>query len=275
MVPVAEQLKITDFHTHAFPDGLAERAIKSLCEGNEHVAFHDGTVSGLLASMAEAGIARSVICSIATRPEQFDNILNWSLSIDQQNLVPLGSVHPAADDPAGQMERLKEAGLCGIKVHPYYQDFVYDSDRMAAVWRAAERLGLLVVSHTGFDAAYPERDRRCDPEHILRVVDRFPELKLVTTHLGSWDDWDMVEKYLIGKPIYIEVSFGVQMVEQQRLKEMLLAHPQDYLLFGTDSPWTDQSESVQLLRGLQLPAERERALLEGNAERLLQSVAVG
>lgn len=263
---------ITDFHTHAFPDGLAERAIASLSEGNEHRAFHDGTVAGLRKSMEEAGIGRSVICSIATKPAQFQNILDWSLTVNSEQLVALGSVHPQAADPAGELAQLQQAGLCGIKVHPYYQDFVYDSPEMARVWRAAEQLGLLVVSHTGFDAAYPARDRRCDPEHILRVVERFPDLKLVTTHLGSWDDWDMVERYLIGKPVYIEISFGVQMVAPERLREMLLAHPAGYLLFGTDSPWTCQRESLELLRSLKLPASLEQALLSDNADRLLRQV---
>lgn len=66
--------KIIDFHTHAFPDKLAERAIKSL-EGEGEIKAHlNGTVSALLSSMDRYGIEKSVVCSIATKPAQFDSI---------------------------------------------------------------------------------------------------------------------------------------------------------------------------------------------------------
>jgi hypothetical protein len=67
---------ITDFHTHAFPDALATRAIRALEAETDRVkARLDGRISSLLRSMDYAGIRRSVICSIATKPEQFDSIL--------------------------------------------------------------------------------------------------------------------------------------------------------------------------------------------------------
>ena len=66
---------IIDFHAHAFPDAIAARAISHLEHGGGIKAFLDGTVSALLGSMDRAGIGTSVLCSIATKPEQFDSIL--------------------------------------------------------------------------------------------------------------------------------------------------------------------------------------------------------
>ena len=66
---------IIDFHTHAFPDELAERVIKMLEDEGGVKARLDGKISSLLGSMDKCGIEKSVICNIATKPAQFDSIL--------------------------------------------------------------------------------------------------------------------------------------------------------------------------------------------------------
>jgi hypothetical protein len=71
-------MPVIDVHAHAFPDELAPRAVSRI-EGLAGVrAVLDGTVSSLLRSMDAAGIERSVVLSIATKPSQFESILAWS-----------------------------------------------------------------------------------------------------------------------------------------------------------------------------------------------------
>jgi hypothetical protein len=87
--------KIIDFHTHAFSDEFAHKAMDSLTKDHPDVPyFLDGTIGSLLKSMDNAGIDKSVICSIATKPKQFKIILDWSLQIRTDRIIPLGSVHP-------------------------------------------------------------------------------------------------------------------------------------------------------------------------------------
>jgi uncharacterized protein len=259
---------IIDFHAHAFPDALAARAISQLEHGGGVKAFLDGRVSSLLGSMDSAGIGTSVICSIATKPEQFDPILKWSRQIASERIVPLPSIHPKGPDSVGQVRRVAEAGLAGIKLHPYYQDFDLDDESLFPLYRAIDEYGLLLVCHTGFDFAFP-RDRKADPVRIRRVVERVPGLKLVATHMGAWDDWDEVERHLIGHPISMDISLSLDLLGPKRARDMILAHPADRVLFGTDSPWGSQSETIQSLRALGLGEERENAILWGNAQVLL------
>ena len=259
---------IIDFHTHVFSDALAARAIAQLEHGGGVKAFHDGRVSSLLASMDSAGIETSVVCSISTKPEQFDPILRWSLAIASPRIVPLASIHPRASDLVGQARQVAEAGLVGIKLHPYYQDFDLDDEMLFPLYRALDELGLLVVCHTGFDFAFP-RDRKADPVRILRVVEQLPTLKFVATHMGAWDDWDEVEKHLLGKPITLDLSLSLELFGAERARSMLLAHPTDRILFGTDSPWASQAQTLRLVRALELGEARERAILYENARRLL------
>ena len=53
---------LIDFHTHAFPDALAPRAMSSLGERVDFTPTSDGTVSGLIKSMDEDGVDISVVC---------------------------------------------------------------------------------------------------------------------------------------------------------------------------------------------------------------------
>ena len=260
---------IVDFHAHAFPDAIAARAVSQLEHGGGVKAFLDGTVSSLLASMDSAGIQTSVICSIATKPEQFDPILKWSKLIASPRIVPLPSIHPQGPDPVGQARQVAEAGLFGIKLHPYYQDFDLDAEALFPLYRALDDLGLFVVCHTGFDFAFP-RQRRADPVRILRVLDRVPSLRLITSHMGAWDDWDEVEKHLLGKPITMDISLSIELLGRERARAMLLSHPADRILFGTDSPWSSQSETLGGLRSLGLDRDLEARILGGNAESFLR-----
>lgn len=263
-------MKIIDFHTHAFPDDLAERAMPRLEEEGNVRAPLDGRISSLLKSMDEAGIEKSVVCSIATKPSQFDPILKWSGDIASDRLIPFPSVHPADPESAEKVRIIREEGFKGIKLHPYYQGFDIDEERALPIYEAAQECGLILVVHTGFDLAFP-RDRKADPVRIVKVLNAFPELRFVTTHIGAWEDWDNVRKYLLGKPVYMGVSYSIGYLGKEKARDFLLTHPEDYILFGTDSPWASQQETIDAVRGLDLGVERERKLFSENAERLLGS----
>ena len=266
---------IIDFHTHAFPDALADRALQVLLEEGRKMydvnAYLDGKVSSLLASMDRCGIDKSIICSIATRPSQFEPIFLWSKKIASDRIIPFPSLHPEAADAQDQVRRIRAEGFRGIKFHPYYQDFSIDEERLFPIYKQIEAEGLIVVMHTGFDLAF-ERVRKADPQKIIRVLERFPGLKLVTTHLGSWEDWDEVEKHIMGKKIYMEVSFSLDCMNRETACKLILNHPKDHVLFGSDSPWADQGQAVMLLKSLDLSQERETRILRDNALKLLAAV---
>ena len=257
-----------DFHTHAFPDALARRAVASLEESGNITAYSDGTIKGLLASMDAASIERAVLCSIATRPGQFGDILAWSAAVRSERIIPLPSVLPRDDQHLAHVRQVHAQGFAGIKMHSYYQNYRLDDPALFPLYEELSELGMLLVIHAGFDIAFP-RERRADPARIDVVTRRWPKLQLIATHVGGWDDWDEVERLLIGRPVYLELSFGTYFLPAERLKRLLMAHPQEYLLFGSDSPWTDQKKSLEGLRALGLPQELFERITYGNARRLL------
>ncbi len=262
---------IIDFHTHIFPDTVAPNAIPFLEKQGDVKANLDGTKDSLLLSMEQAGIAKSVVCLIATKPSQFESIFKWSKEIASDQIIPFPSVHPADPDCLAQIEQIKKAGFSGIKMHPFYQDFIMDEKRLEPIYETLVEQQLIVLMHTGYDIAFP-RHRLADPAKIIKVINQFPKLKMVTSHLGGWDIWDEVSQILIGKPIYMDLSFALESLEVHQAKEMITQHPAEYVLFGSDSPWAAQADVIELVKKLQLNPELEEKILGKNAHRLLNSV---
>jgi predicted TIM-barrel fold metal-dependent hydrolase len=261
-------MPVIDFHAHIFPDALAEKALPQMAASGGILPVLDGKAASLVASMDAAGIDASVIASIATKPGQFDSILAWSRSIASERLIPFASVHP--DDPllAEHVQAAKTAGLPGIKLHPYYQHFALDEPRMEPLYEAVDAAGLVLLVHCGFDVGFPRR-RICDPAKLRAVADKRPGLRLVAAHLGGWMDWAEVEKWLLGRPVTLDLAACFDYMKADEIRRILLLHPAQYLVFGSDSPWFDQAESLANLRALHLPQSLEEAVLHGNAERLL------
>ena len=259
-----------DIHTHAFPDPIAKIAIPALEREGGIKAYLDGTVAGLLDSMDRSGIEQSVLCSIATRPEQFAPILEWSKELRSERIVPFPSLHP--NDPLllEHLQVVHDEGFKGIKMHSYYQDYFLDDPGLNALYEKMSDLGTILVIHAGYDIAFP-RIRKADPQRILEVCRQFPKLKLIATHLGGWDEWADVRTLLTGEPIYMELSFALDFLDQKRIRDILLSHPPEYLLFGTDSPWTDQATTLKMLAKLGLPEPLFDQIAGGNARRLLGS----
>lgn len=262
---------IIDFHAHAFEDTLAAKAIPFLEKEGNVTAATDGRAASLIASMDRAGIARSVVCPIATKPSQFEGIRRWAREVraTRPRLEMLLSIHPDDPDALAHADETADEGFKGVKFHPYYQRFSIDEPRLFPLYRRLAERGLFAVFHTGFDIAYPP-DRIANPLRVRHVIDALPGFKFVATHLGGWRDWEESCQYLIGQPVYLETSYCLHEMPAEKARAMILNHPADRILFGTDSPWADQSEELARWRALGLPEDCLAAALGGNAARLLQ-----
>lgn len=262
-------MPIIDFHTHAFPDEIAEKAMAKLQEECIVKACLNGTLGALLKSMDQNNITKAVLCNIATKPEQFNPILKWSKKVRSDRIIPLPSIHPFDKEIKEHLRIIKEEGFIGIKMHPFYQNFSIDDENAFYIYESLIENDLLIVMHCGYDISFPEWDI-ASPQRIIRVINKFPEVKFVTTHLGAWKQWDEVEKLIIGKKIYMEISFSFGWLPDEKIREFILKHPSDFILFGTDSPWADQGKEIENLKKLAFPEQLLNKILYINAETLLK-----
>lgn len=262
---------IIDSHTHVFPDELAERALSVLAKRAGVAPFSDGTCDGLLDSARTAGIALSIVAPIATKPSQARSINAWATEINRQypDLLSLGSIHPAQDDWAQEIDRLVADRIKGVKFHPDYQDFYVDEPRVFPLYRALAEAGLIALFHAGVDIGLPP-PVHCPPDRLARALDAVPEMTAIASHMGGYAQWRDVTRYLVGRPLYFDTSYSLIDLGIEPMLGLIEGHGAHRVLFGTDSPWTDQAAELHRISDLPLSADDRAAILGENARQLFK-----
>lgn len=261
---------IIDFHVHAFPDALAAKALPLLskCSGGVKPNY-DATISGLESYLAKNNVDYAVVLNIATNPHQEKKVNDFAISLlEKKNIIPFGSVHPDSPNALSELERLAKAGIRGIKLHPDYQHFFVDDEKMFPIYNKIAELGFITVFHAGVDIGYPN-PVHCTPERLLRVLDLFDDAPVVAAHFGGWLLWDSVLEDLCGTKVYLDTAFSSGKMPPDYAKELIKAHGADKVLLGSDMPWSDTLDEVRFVQSLDLSAEDEEKILSNNAKRLL------
>ena len=279
-------MQIIDFHTHTFPDAIAQKAIAGMQQSSHAAAFGSGTVDGLLSSMEKAGISRSVVLPVATNPLKISSINGKTIAQGKsQRVVNFGAMHPQAENWKEELNRLAAAGVPGIKLHPQYQGTDITDIRYLRILDHAASLGLLIVTHAGDEIAYPG-DVRCSPEMVRSVFDQLGNIPLVLAHMGGWKNWERVADNLAHTGCYLDtaISLGqivpiddhyspadLPLLREEDFVSLVRAFGSDRILFGTDSPWADQKQEAAHIAALPLTQTEIENILSLNATRLLNS----
>lgn len=259
---------IIDLHAHCFPDDLAPRAIRTLANRVNVQPYTDGTIDGLRKSMETAGIAISFIQPIATKPDQTPTINRWAIESQGEQIRFFGTIHPDFPYWKDQVKMLAEAGIKGIKLHPDYQNFFVDEPRMLKIYEKVFEDGLFILFHAGVDIGLPE-PCHCPPERLGKVLDYFPGAKIIAAHMGGYARWEDVERHLLGRDVYFDTSYSIKDLGYGKMTKLIKEHGVAKILFGTDSPWAEQVQEVEMLKSLALSQEEIQKILGGNAQELL------
>lgn len=265
---------IIDAHTHIFPDIVARKALRTVISNmkNQLTAYTEGTRDSLLASMDSAGIDHSIVLPVATSPGQAEGILQWI-----KELVPLspkltffGSIHPEDSTFRSTIREMAAIGLQGIKFHPGYQNFPVDSMKAYAVYEEAVKHDLVMYFHAGIDPSLPG----CDYTSIDRYaafLKEFKGSKIVFAHGGGYGEWAKVRDLLGGQGCWFDIAFVLESMKQCQDARELFLQNEDFFLFGTDSPWRDQKNYVDLIRESEtLTPEQKEKLFFKNIQKLLK-----
>lgn len=262
---INKSYKIIDTHAHIFPDKIAERAVDSIGNYYGIRMRRSGTVEGLLESGRSIGVSKYVVHSSATNVEQVKAINDYVFSVQSAHpeLVGFATLHPDLEDIDQEVERIITMGLHGVKLHPEFQHFSIDDEKMMPLYKAIEgKLPTLV--HMGDQ----NRDTS-SPVRLARVLDRFPELVVIAAHFGGYSMWDLSSDYLIGRNLYMDTCSSLPFLDHDRAVLMIRKHGVNKMLFGTDYPMWDHAEELDRFMQLELTEEERRAILHDNAYRLL------
>lgn len=268
-----------DFHTHIFPDKIAEKTVEALRKKAGIPSYSDGTYGGLIASMKRAGVDVSVNLPVLTSPSQFDSILRFATAQNQKfaevgdgaaRIISFAGMHPDIEEPEEKLFRIKESGILGIKIHPDYQSTYFDDEKYVRILREAKRLGLITVTHAGFDAGYPGEPIRCTPKRVMKLLDKIGGYdRLVLAHFGGNRLLPEVCEELVGESVYFDTACVLGEISERDFNKVLRGHGEKRILFATDSPWRDLSEDKNIIKGYALGESVEKRIFSENAKSLL------
>ncbi len=268
---------LIDFHMHAFPDAIAERAIESLKQGvrnkrgEDTEAYTDGTIAGLAKSLAENGVDFGVILPVATKPTQTDSINKFAKLAAGKNFVSFAGVFPGQEGVDEILTGIKEDGFVGVKIHPEFQRVQVDSPESISFFKKCEELGLYVTLHAGEDIGV-DMPVMSAPKNLKNVLEHVKGDKIIAAHMGGWNLWDEVETYLVGTPVMFDTAFVADFLPKEQYFRMIRNHGSEKILFGSDIPWEKPQKTLaalEALRALGLTDDEFNDITYRNAQRIL------
>jgi predicted TIM-barrel fold metal-dependent hydrolase len=165
------------------------------------------------------------------------------------------------ESPIDEAERCLDLGARGIKLHPRAQKFALDDGRLDPVFALAAERRVPILIHGG---------RGLPPiaDHLLRLIDTYPEAQLIIAHAGI-ADLSGLASHFAGKA---GVFFDTSVWSPIDLLSFFRLVPPEQILYASDYPYGQQPASLLIAlrtaRAAGLSAEQIRGLLGPNANRI-------
>ena len=210
----------------------------------------DPTGERLIASMDEAGVDLTLICSVdnsdmeGLTPETIQYINKQMGDIRQKHpdrVMALAGIDPRRPNAADMLKQcFEEFGVSGLKYHP---DHGYDPSGPES-YKVLEVLidnGGILLTHTG-PLMPPARCKFADPALLADLAVDFPELKVIAAHMGAinWRSWATLAAHqpsLYGDlAMWDAYAFGRYELFCRELRDILDYAGASKVLFGTDNP---------------------------------------
>ena len=257
--------KIIDMHAHIFPDKIVEKAVKSIGGYYGVSMARKGTVDDLIKSGSRINVCKYLVHSTATKAEQVHAINDFIAGEVKKNkcLIGFGTLHKSMENIDGEIERMRQMGLKGIKLHPEFQEFNIDDEDMFPIYEAAQGK-LPILMHMG-----DENKTSSSPVRLSNIMSMFPKLTVIAAHFGGYRMWDEAMEYLVGKNVYMDTSSSLFILDKNKALEIIRRHGVDKIFFGTDYPMWDHVEELERFNKLELSPNEREMILYGNAAKML------
>jgi predicted TIM-barrel fold metal-dependent hydrolase len=212
---------------------------------------------------------------VLTNPRQFESVNRFAAEINaifsnkERKIISFAGIHPACEDIEEKMKWIKENRFLGVKLHPDYQETFINDPGYIRILECARELDLIVLTHAGVDIGYRGCPVRCPPSLAKEVIARVPYSKLVLAHYGAAEQHEEVFDTLCGLDVYFDTSYVLRFLDKTTFARILEKHGEDRILFGSDSPWSDIQNDVEILKSFSLNKQTEQKIFCENAKKLL------
>ena len=261
-----------DCHMHAFADNIADKAVEQLKEYYHVPAPYTGRTSEMLKVAAEVKLDGCVLIVAATRPTQVKPANNWVLTLrreylEQRQKTPdalpriahFGTYHPDDANWLAEVQRLKAAGIRGIKIHPEFQGIDLADERLNAFFEEVKNDFVLLI-HVGDPVATPQN--ASTPQKVRCILDNHPGIKMIAAHMGGYLFWEEAHDCLAGRDLYLDTSSALCYMDHGLARKIIQKHGVEKILFGSDYPLHSPREEAQIIDRIPwlTTAEKEKIL---------------
>ena len=74
---------LVDFHTHIFPEKIAQKTLDILSKQSHNISYYfNGQVDGLIKEMEKADCDIAITLPVVTKPSQFEHINNFAKEVN-------------------------------------------------------------------------------------------------------------------------------------------------------------------------------------------------
>lgn len=263
--------RIFDAHTHTYPELLSFRATQNLGAFYNFRVSCKGTVADLMETSRSAGVSGFLILGVATNARQVSHV-NEAVAGDVKSARDRGfdafgfaAMHQDTENFEAELDHAVSLGLTGVKLHPDIQGVAIDDERLFPLFELLSRRAMPLCLHMGDDR--PEY-RYSEPQKLVRVLDMFPDLTVLASHLGGYRAWDEAAECLAGrKNVVYDASSVLWAMTPERACELIRKLGVQNIMFGTDYPVVGASDYLALFDKLPLSDDERRAILYDNAAR--------
>ena len=158
-------------------------------------------------------------------------------------------------------ELLKNGKIIGLKLFPGHEKFYPTDDRCTLVYELAIKYNCPIVIHTGINIGDFDCAKYNDPQHIIKVAQKYPSLRIVIAHY-FWPKIDYCFEVTSNvSNIYYDIS---AMADDEvmnlsggfnRIKLILERTNRiksNSIIFGTDYDMCSQKKHIELIKKINI-----------------------
>lgn len=274
---------IIDSHVHLHPTQEVGKMVVEMIKEEYGVDYYSyGTPDDYLRDMEKSGIDKAVMVSFAP-DNQLKNNNFWTVAITRPGksrpakypqLIPFISVSPTMKgrNPVEELEHKYKWGMKGLKIHPIVQNFSPDDERMWPVYEWMVKHDLPITAHSGMNI--DNKSVLGEPNRWIKVLENFPDLKLILAHLGNgfWDQTvEIADKY---PNVMFDTAIAISNIESpttlndEEAIDLIRTIGSHRILFGSDYPWVNPGNDIIRIKSLEISIEDKNKILGENAARI-------
>ena len=268
-----ERYKKIDAHIHLLPS----EKLEELKQYKDH-PYQTASVENYLKLMDEYNIEKALVMPMNDMyfyyndPDKTNEFFGELQKQYNQRFIAFADIvntgaYFIEDTPLVLEKAIKEYKLKGLKIHPTNLNMDADDLKLIPVLRKAAELNIPVMIHSN-----PCRigyNDNCAPDKINKMIKVFPDLDIITAHLGGMKYMDAISGCTFVDISYI-LPVLVKLHGVEQTNRILRMFGTDRLIFGTDYPEGNLETYCDILDQMDFTVEEMEQIAYKNIIKILQ-----